>query len=93
MKPLIVSDFSKTFTDPSCPTTWSVFANSGLLGSEYTAERNRLYDERHHFELERNMEETQRWFHDHAEIFGTYGLTKELIRKVVRDDIYFKPRA
>jgi hypothetical protein len=32
MNTLILSDFSKTFTDPSCPTTWSVFAKSGLLG-------------------------------------------------------------
>lgn len=93
MKTLIISDFSKTFTDASCPTSYSVFAKSGLLGAEYTANRDALFDERHHFELEKNKEETQRWFFDHVQLFVNYGLTQELIDKIIADDTYFKPRA
>jgi HAD superfamily phosphoserine phosphatase-like hydrolase len=92
MKTLIISDFSKTFTDPSCSTTWSVFAKSGLLGSEYTAERNRLYGEYHDFELAGDLEKTKEWWGKHGELFVTYGLTKELISRIVADEKYFKPR-
>lgn len=93
MKTLIISDFSKTFTDPSCPTTWSVFAKSGLLGSEYTSERDRLYGEYHDFELAGDVEKTKEWWGKHAELFVTYGLTKELIARIVADEEYFKPRS
>ena len=93
MKTLLISDFSKTFTDPSCPTTWSVFAKSWLLGLEYTADRNRLYDEYHDFELAGNVEKTKEWWNKHGTLFVTHGLTKELIERIVADDKYFKPRA
>lgn len=93
MKTLIISDFSKTFTDSSCPTTWSVFAKSGLLGSEYTSERDRLYGEYHDFELAGDIEKTKEWWGKHGELFLTFGLTKELIARIVADDQYFKPRA
>jgi len=93
MSTLILSDFSKTFTDGDMPTTYSVFAKSGLLGSEYTAARNALFDERYHFETEGNAAETQRWFYDHVELFVQFGLTQALIDQIVADDTYFKPRA
>lgn len=93
MKTLIISDFSKTFTDSSCPTTWSVFAKSGLLGSEYTSERDRLYGEYHDFELAGDIEKTKEWWGKHGELFVTFGLTKELIARIVADEKYFKPRA
>lgn len=92
MKTLIISDFSKTFTDALCPTTYSVFAKSGLLGTEYTAARDALFSERYHFEIERNAAETQRWFFDHVQLFVNYGLTQDLIDQIVADDNYFKPR-
>jgi hypothetical protein len=41
----IISDFSKTFTRADMPTTWSVFAKSGLLGEDYIRERDKLYEE------------------------------------------------
>ena len=93
MKTLVISDFSKTFTTDDMPTIYSVFAKSGLLGPEYTAARDALYAERHHYELEGNKQETQRWFHDHVELFADYHLTQALIDRIVADDSYFLPRA
>ena len=69
---LIISDFSKTFTTSDMPTTWSIFAKSGLLGEEYISERNNLYDANIHFEKEGNIEMTEKWFLSHAELFVTY---------------------
>lgn len=89
---LIISDFSKTFTRADMPTTWSVFAKSGLLGEAYTADRNRLFEENHHFEQEGNIAMTEKWFLDHARLFVQYGLTEKLIDEVIMDDQYFAPR-
>ncbi len=47
----IISDFSKTLTSGTNPTTWSVFAKSGLLGTDYTRERNDFFDQYHDYEL------------------------------------------
>lgn len=89
---LILSDFSKTWTRSDMPTTWSVFARSGLLGDDYTADRNRLYAEYHHFEEAGNVEMTEQWFIDHLHLFVKYGLTQDLIDQIVQDDTYFAPR-
>ncbi len=89
---LIISDFSKTFTTSDMPTTWSIFAKSGLLGDEYISERNNLYDANVHFEKEGNVEMTEKWFLAHAELFVTYWLTQDQIDQVVMDDQYFAPR-
>jgi len=69
---LIISDFSKTFTTADMPTTWSVFVKSGLLGEQYIADRNQLYDANIHFEKEGNVEMTEKWFLSHAELFIKY---------------------
>lgn len=92
MSTVVFSDFSKTFTTPTCPTTWSVFAKSGILGENYTADRDNLFEKNHHFELQGNIPETQRWFHEHAELFVKYKLTTEQIKQIVLDDTYFKAR-
>ena len=89
---LIISDFSKTFTTSDMPTTWSIFAKSGLLGEEYISDRNNLYDANIHFEKEGNIEMTEKWFLSHAELFVTYWLTQDQIDQVVMNDQYFAPR-
>lgn len=89
---LIISDFSKTFTTFDMPTTWSIFAKSGLLGEEYISDRNNLYDANIHFEKEGNIEMTEKWFLSHAELFVTYWLTQDQIDQVVMNDQYFAPR-
>ena len=88
----IVSDFSKTLTDSSNPTTWSVFAKSWLLWEEYTKERDIFFDIYHKFELEWNIEKTKEWWKEHLNLFIKFWLTLELIRKIIRDEKYFKPR-
>lgn len=92
MKTLILSDFSKTFTTSTMPTTWSVFVKTGMLGEEYVAERNRLYETNIVYEHAGEVEKTQNWFHDHAELFAKYGLTADQIIQIVQNDECFKPR-
>ncbi len=89
---LIISDFSKTFTTSEMPTTWSIFAKSGLLGEEYISDRNNLYDTNIHFEKEGNIEMTEKWFLAHAELFVMHWLTQDQIDQVVMSDQYFAPR-
>lgn len=89
----IISDFSKTFTRADMPTTWSVFAKSGLLGPAYTVDRDRLFEENYHFEQEGNIAMTEKWFLDHAELFVKYGLGQDIIDQIVSSDQYFAPRA
>lgn len=79
MNSIIISDFSKTITDSSCPTTWSVFAKSGLLGEAYTQERNELYDKYSEYEKSGNCDKTKEWWGKHGDLFVKYGLTRELI--------------
>jgi 2-hydroxy-3-keto-5-methylthiopentenyl-1-phosphate phosphatase len=40
-----------------------------------------------------DVEKTREWWKKHGELFVKYELTQELIRSVVADDQYFKPRA
>lgn len=89
---LIISDFSKTFTSADMPTTWSVFAKSWILWDAYLADRDQLYTEYAHFEKEGNLEKTEEWFAEHAELFITYTLTQKQIDQLVMDDRYFAPR-
>ena len=89
---LVISDFSKTFTAPDMPTTWSVFAKSWILGESYSKDRDALYDEYFHFEQEGNIEKTEEWFYRHAELFAKYNLSQSQIDQIVLDDRYFSPR-
>ncbi len=89
---LIISDFSKTFTRSDMPTTWSVFAKSNILWDGYNSDRDDLYTQYAHFEKEGNLEMTEEWFAEHAELFITYALTQEQIDQLVMDDRYFAPR-
>lgn len=88
----IISDFSKTLTSKDNPTTWSVFAKSGLLGEKYTKERDQYYNEYHQFELQWDVEKTKQWWSKHLDLFVKYWLNKELIDKITKDKNYFAPR-
>ena len=89
---LIISDFSKTFTSSDMPSTWSVFAKSNILGDGYNSDRDDLYAQYAHYEKEGNIDMTEEWFAEHAELFITYSLTQEQINQLVMDDRYFAPR-
>lgn len=88
----IISDFSKTLTSWNNPTTWSVFAKSGLLGEDYARKRNEFYNQFHDFELNKNVEKTIEWWSKHLELFIEYWLTKDLINKITKDENYFSAR-
>jgi len=88
----ILSDFSKTLTAWTNPTTWSVFAKSWLLWEWYISDRNKYFDENYHFEVAWNKEWTEKWFRDHLLLFKKHWLTQKLIEEIVRDEKYFKPR-
>lgn len=92
MKTLILSDFSKTITSGNNPTTWSVFAKSWLLWEQYILDRDEFYRQNYHYEVEWNVGKTCEWFAEHLKLFAKYGLTEELIHKIVRDNRYFEPR-
>lgn len=92
MKTAFVVDFSKTLTDSSNPTTWSVFAKSWLLWKEYIKDRNSFYDEFHKYELEWNLVKTKQWWWEHMNLFKKYWLSIEIIKEIVKKDEYFKPR-
>ena len=89
---IIVSDFSKTFTKSSMPTTWSVFAKSSILWEGYMHERDQLFEQYHSYELAWDVTETEEWFLRHAELFVKYELTEKQIERIVTDDNYFAPR-
>ena len=74
------------------PTTWSVLAKSGLLGETYLADRDALYTANIEYEKSGNIEMTEQWFLEHAQLFVKYGLTQEMIDQIVLDDRYFAPR-
>jgi 2-hydroxy-3-keto-5-methylthiopentenyl-1-phosphate phosphatase len=88
---VIIADFSKTISSHKNPTTWSVFAKSWFLWSEYTNDRNRYYEEYHDYELKWDIEKTKQWWWKHLELFTKYWLTKELIDKITSTD-YFTVR-
>jgi 2-hydroxy-3-keto-5-methylthiopentenyl-1-phosphate phosphatase len=90
---IIISDFSKTFTSADTPTTWSVFAKSGILGEDYIRDRDALYEMHYPREVAGDAENTEEWFSQHIELFAKYHLTTEQIDQVVMDDRYFAPRA
>lgn len=90
---IIISDFSKTFTSSDMPTTWSVFAKSGILWDDYVHDRVSLYNEYSHLENQGNVDKTEEWFLKHTELFVKYHLTQEQIDTLVMNDEYFAPRA
>lgn len=91
-KTVLISDFSKTLTSSDNPTTWSVFAKSGLLGKEYTDKRDKYFEEYREFEKEWNIDKTKEWWWKHLWLFIEFELTKTLIEKIVWNEKYFKPR-
>jgi len=92
MKIALISDFAKTLTASTNPTTWSVFAKSGLLGQQYIEDRDKLFQEYHKYEVAENIELTKQWWGEHMKLFVKYGLNKELMTQVVHDTKYFEPR-
>jgi len=92
MKIAFISDFSKTLTASGNPTTWSVFAKSGLLWEWYTEKRNELFHKFHKYELAWDIEQTKLWWKWHLDLFVEYELDQEIIQKVISDEKYFKPR-
>lgn len=89
---VIISDFSKTLTAPTNPTTWSVFVKSWLLPETYIAERNTYYDAYHDYELAWNKEKTKEWWAHHLKLFIKYWLDTKLINTITKNHTYFAPR-
>jgi 2-hydroxy-3-keto-5-methylthiopentenyl-1-phosphate phosphatase len=90
---IIIADFSKTFTTADMPTTWSVFAKSGILDDTYIKNRNDLYEKYFPKEQLHDITSTEEWFLKHMELLVQSGLTLEQIDTLVMDDTYFAPRA
>ena len=90
---IIIADFSKTFTTADMPTTWSVFAKSGILDDTYIKNRNDLYEKYFPKEQLHDVDSTEEWFLRHMELLVQSGLTLEQIDTLVMDDTYFAPRA
>ena len=88
----IVSDFSKTLTSADNPTTWSVFAKSGLLWEDYIKERDKFFDIYYKYELASDVEKTKKWWKEHLNLFVKYWLNQDLIKKIISDEKYFKAR-
>lgn len=89
---ILLSDFSKTFTRSTMPTSWSTLVESGILGEKYKNDRNVLYEKYHSYELAGDVEMTERWFRDHLKLLVKYHLTDEMIEKIILDDRFFAPR-
>lgn len=88
----IISDFSKTITACTNPTTWSCIALSGILWNEYIHHREKLFRENYQFEKKWDKKKTTLWFGEHLKIMWEYQLTQKHIQTLVRDDDFFKPR-
>jgi len=93
MSTLVISDFSKTFTASTVPSTWSSIAKSGVLGIAYEAERNALYEANIAFEQAKNISKTNDWFRAHAELFIKYQLSESALHELVSNPAYYQPRA
>lgn len=89
---LIISDCSKTLSASSNPTTWSIFAKSGLLGSQYNKQRNELFDIFHSFESAKDIEKTKQWWGKHMDLFVQFGLSRTIIDSLTKSKKYFAVR-
>lgn len=90
-KTVIVTDFSKTLTSSTNPTTWSIFAKLWFLWTRYTNKRKIFYEKYHDYELKWNIEKTKQWWEKHLNLFIEYWLTKDLIDKITSTN-YFTTR-
>lgn len=85
----IISDFDDTFTIHNSYTSWSLFANSGLLPEEYIVERNKLFKKYNPYEIDQNLSDEEKnkylkiWWQWHLNLFIKYKLNKDHIREIV----------
>lgn len=90
----VILDFDRTITTGESNTTWGAPSNCGVLPSEYTIERNNLYNYYRPIELDHNLDDSVKmvamadWQNKHVELFKKYLLNKEQIEEIFsRDDV------
>ena len=87
----VVADFDRTITNGSSKTSWSILAESDLVPSLYTKERQELYDIYRPIEIDSDMPleeksaKVKEWFELHINLFVKYGIREELFEKAATD--------
>ncbi len=85
----VVTDFDSTLTADNGKTSWSLFADSGLMPAEYVARRQILKDQYYPYEIDSSLSETERseymkqWWIAHLELLVEYGVQKNILERVV----------
>lgn len=85
----VVTDFDSTITIDNGKTSWSLFANSGLMPAEYVARRQALKDRYYPHEIDATLSESVRreyvrqWWIGHLNLFTEYELRRDILEQVV----------
>jgi hypothetical protein len=82
MRYSIITDFSKTLTRSDGKTSWSLFAQTGILGDQYIAKREKLFEEYHPYESAGNKEKVSEWFLKHCELMRECGAVEHIPRLI-----------
>lgn len=92
----IVTDFDSTVTIDNGKTSWSLFANSGLMPAEYVARRQLLKDEYYPFEIDLRLSDSERrgkmreWWLAHLDLFREFQLKSSILREVVSREMHIR---
>ncbi len=89
----IVTDFDRTITDFSTPTSWSLLSRSGLTPNEYVFDRQALYENYHKYENDPSIDEEFRckmmkeWFEGHIALFIKHRINKEIFERIIYNEM------
>ncbi|MDD5376759.1 MAG: haloacid dehalogenase-like hydrolase [Candidatus Gracilibacteria bacterium] len=89
----VVTDFDSTLTADNGKTSWSLFADSGLMPESYVVRRQVLKDRYYPYEIDLSLSETERsgymrdWWIGHLELLVEYGLHKDILEQVVNHEM------
>jgi len=92
----IVADFDRTLTkafieDKKHKSTFSYIRDGGYLGEEYSKKAHELFDKYFPYESDPNVsfeikkKMMQEWWEIHSKVMVEYGMSKEVVKKVVDD--------
>lgn len=85
----IVTDFDSTVTSDNGKTSWSLFADSGLMPPEYVERRQALKDQYFPFEIDPEISDAERrskmreWWLSHLELFREFKLKSSILKDIV----------
>ncbi len=92
----VVTDFDSTITTDNGKTSWSLFADSGLMPETYVTRRQALKDKYYPYEIALDITETERnakmkeWWIGHLDLLVEYWLRKDVLEQVVNNSMQIR---